>query len=112
MGEGNGNGKALVLGCGMSALHKELLVAQRQFACVSSNLLSYLFCRILDPDVFSGLRCFFRNPAEHFAGLRSGTFFRPKEDCYCLHEIPSESVFESNGLSEAHLHKSNRGTSW
>ena len=23
---------------------------------------------------------FFRNPAEHFAGLRSGTIFRPKED--------------------------------
>ena len=23
---------------------------------------------------------FFRNPAENFAGLRSGTFFRPKED--------------------------------
>ena len=30
--------------------------------------------------VFSGLRRFFRNPAENFAGLRSGTFFRPKED--------------------------------
>ena len=32
------------------------------------------------PDVFSRLRHFFRNPAENFAGLRSGTFFRPKED--------------------------------
>ena len=29
----------------------------------------------LGSDVFSGLRRFFRNPAEHFAGLRSGTFF-------------------------------------
>ena len=34
----------------------------------------HLFFRILDPDVFSGLRRFFRNPAENFAGLRSGTF--------------------------------------
>ena len=59
---------------------EKLLAAQRQFACVWSNLLSSLFFRILDPDVFSGLRRFFRNPAENFAGLRSGTFFRPKED--------------------------------
>ena len=59
---------------------EKLLVAQRQFACVWSSLLSSLFFRILDPDVFSGLRRFFRNPAEKFAGLRSGTFFRPKED--------------------------------
>ena len=34
MGEGNGNGKAPVLGCGMSVFQKNLLVAQRQFACV------------------------------------------------------------------------------
>ena len=29
---------------------------------------------------FSGLRHFFRNRVDKFAGLRSGTFFRPKED--------------------------------
>ena len=51
MSDGNGNGKAPVIG----------------------------FFRILDPMFFQVPGVFW-NPAENFAGLRSGTFFRPKED--------------------------------
>ena len=34
----------------------------------------------MDPDVLSGPRHLFGSPAEHFAGLRSGTLLSPKED--------------------------------
>ena len=79
--DGRGNGKAQVLGCGMSMLQKNYSWRKGSFLVYDPTFyISSLFFRILDPDVFSGLRHFFRNPAEHFAGLRSGTSFRPKED--------------------------------
>ena len=61
-------------------------VLQKNYSRRKGNFLVYdptfyhLCFSELDPDVFSGLRRFFRNPAEKIAGLRSGTFFRPKED--------------------------------
>ena len=73
MGEGNGNGKAPVLGCGMSVRQKagSLCMIQPFIISVFLNLGSG--CFFMSP-------AFFRNPEENFAGLRSGTFFRPKED--------------------------------
>ena len=63
MGEGNGNGKAPVLGCGMSVLQKKIYSWRKGSLLVYDptfyHLCCSLFFRILDPDVFSGLRRFF-----------------------------------------------------
>ena len=58
MGEGNGNGKAPVIGLRNECVPEKLLVAQRR----KGSLLVYdptfhqLFFNILDPDVFSSSR--------------------------------------------------------
>ena len=62
MGEGNGNGKAPVIGLWNECVPENLVVAQMQFACVRSSV----FFKILDPDVFCRSLAFFRNPVEHF----------------------------------------------
>ena len=78
MGEGNGNGKTPVIGCGMSVFQKNYSWRTGSFL-VYDPTFHHLFLKILDPDVFSGSGIF-RNPAENFAGLRSGPAFSLKED--------------------------------
>ena len=60
MGEGNGNGKAPVLGCGMSALQKNYSRRKGSFLVYDPTFYHlYMFFRILDPDVFSVSGVFF-----------------------------------------------------
>ena len=68
MGEGNGNGKAPVLGCGMSVFQKTIRGAKAVCLCM------------IQPTYHLCFGVFLGNPAEHFAGLRSGTSFSLKED--------------------------------
>ena len=80
MGEGNGNGKAPVLGlgCGMSVFQKKLLVAQRLFAfCMIQLVIISVFQNL-------GSGCFFRSPAffsesgGKFCRIEFRHFFPPK----------------------------------
>ena len=73
MGKGNGNGKAPVLGCGMSVLQKKRPVAQRQFACVWLQPSTSGF-QSLGSGWFFRSPAFFWNPAETFAGFRFSIF--------------------------------------
>ena len=82
MGEGNGNGKVRVCSrkTTRGAMAVSLCMIQPFIISVFQNLGSGCFFR--SP-------AFFRNPAENFAGLRSGTFFRRKEDpgIYIMYNI-------------------------
>ena len=73
MGEGNGNGKVRV--CSRRTTRGAKAIS----SCMIQPFIISVF-QNLGSGFFSGLRRFFRNPVENFAGLRSGTSFRPKED--------------------------------